>query len=237
MPLFQKNKLRDAGIIIFVTIAAAIILKTYFIGAVCVPTLSMEPTLLPGDYVLINKTIHGIKPKLASFPFFRFPAIKNIERGDVLLFELPQINNVVSETPFYFLKRCIGLPGDTITVMNFGQIVVPGRGDVIYLNRKNYDEWAQLIEKEGHRIEKIMDEIFIDGILIKSYTIEQNYLFVLGDNIQHSYDSRHWGFLNKDNVVGKAMMIYWSVSSQEYVKKFPEYFHSIRWDRVGSFIR
>ncbi|MDI6766330.1 MAG: signal peptidase I [Bacteroidota bacterium] len=235
MSLFKKKILRDGGIIIFVTIAAAIILKTYIIGAVCVPTSSMEPTLLIGDHVFINKMIHGVEPILASFPLIRFPINKNIERGDVLLFELPQINSVVSETPLYFLKRCIGLPGDTIIVTK-DEVFVNNK-KINFPYKQNYDEWAPLIEKEGHRIEKIMDEIYIDGIPAKSYTIEKDYLFVLGDNIQHSYDSRHWGFLNQDKIVGKAIMIYWSISQKEYVQKFSEYFHSVRWDRVGSFIR
>ncbi len=227
MTLFQKKTFRDAGIIFFVTIASAIILKTYFIGAVCVPTFSMEPTLLPGDYVFINKMIHG--RKLASFPFFRFPAIKNIERGDVLLFELPQINPVVTETPSYFLKRCIGLPGDTITVI----------ANEVFVNNKkiNFPSWLSKSVSMDFGPIVVPRNGFIDDVPAKYYLITEDYLFVIGDNVQHSYDSRYWGFLNQENVVGKAMMIYWSVSPQRYDQDISENFNSIRWDRIGSFIR
>jgi signal peptidase I len=67
----------------------------------------------------------------------------------------------------------------------------------------------------------------IDGKVSKEYAIERNYLFVLGDNRSHSYDSRQWGFLPEENVVGKAMMVYWSVNPEG----------GIRWDRLGTFVK
>jgi signal peptidase I len=79
-------------------------------------------------------------------------------------------------------------------------------------------------------------EIIIDNKPVSSYTIEKNYLFVLGDNLNHSYDSRYWGFLPEENIIGKAMMVYWSRSQLKPSRGFSGFLSSIRWNRIGRFV-
>jgi signal peptidase I len=120
---------------------------------------------------------------------------------------------------------------------NYGPVVVPKSGDVVALNSATYPIWEKLIHEEGHRVEYTDDEISLDGKHADTYTIQRNYLFVLGDNFYNSNDSRFWGFLPEENVIGKAEFIYWSVDIPPNQRGFKGLLSSIRWNRVGSFIR
>lgn len=233
--------------IVAVTLLAGLTLKTFVIDAFCVPSRSMEPTLLAGDYVFVNKLIYGARvPRLFHFlQFNRFPGLKQIERGDVIFFEFPD----PSSGRAYFVKRCIALAGDTIEFRNNHiyinctevnvytqsdsgwngdeKFIIPRKGDVVSLTPVSYRRWAGLIRNEGHRIECSGSDVLVDGAVVTRYGVEKNYLFVLGDNIDHSYDSRAWGFLPEDNVEGKAMMIYLSRDISQ---------SAIRWNRIGKFV-
>ncbi|MBI1806544.1 MAG: signal peptidase I [Ignavibacteria bacterium] len=239
--------------IVVATLLASLLLKGFVVDAVYVPSPSMEGTLLTGDYLLVNKLVYGARsPKhlpftQAEFPSIQFPKLKSITRGDVVVFELPVVDpDHYSDQPVYFVKRCVAVAGDTISMQNgklflnraysmdagghdrdFGPIVVPKRGDTMTLTQENFIQWQELISREGHTIKRLPSVILVDGKPTTSYTVTRNYLFVLGDNREHSYDSRHWGFLPEENVIGKAMLVYWSESQAG----------GIRWERIGSFIR
>lgn len=98
---------------------------------------------------------------------------------------------------------------------------------MIDLTRAHFSQWEELIRREGHVVERSAAGFLIDGQQARSYTVEQDYLFVLGDNRNHSYDSRYWGFLPEGNVVGKATLVYWSASQVE----------GIRWGRIGTLVQ
>jgi signal peptidase I len=254
-----KMRVKDYAWVLVVTVLVAVILKSFVLDAIHVPSHSMEMTLLDGDFVLVNKLIYGTKlPQQipltsAKIPFFQLPALRSIEHGDVLVFELPTTNGKVSNRkPIYFVKRCVGISGDKVSIRNgslfindtettgiiqqsvsshssedqFGPIVVPRKGDNIALTRENISVWDDLISHEGHRVEQTASSILIDGQIVSHYIIEKNYLFVLGDNRDHSYDSRSWGFLPEDNVIGSAMMVYWSADPRG----------DIRWNRIGKLV-
>jgi signal peptidase I len=261
------NIVKEYLSIILLAVGVAFLTKVFVLDAVYVPSGSMEGTLLRGDYVLVNKLLYGATtpkhlPLLQSgLPFIQFPGLRSVRRGDVIVFEFPEERaDKELSLPRYFVKRCVGLPGDEIslqrgnivvngTMLNipntnnitrgdFEQVRVPKKGDVVELSRQNYSMWKSLIQQEGHTTEIHGDgEIFIDGAAASNYTIAKNYLFVLGDNLDHSFDSRAWGFLPEENVVGNAMMVYWSANPSRAHDESENFFSAIRWDRLGNFVR
>ncbi|HYM19406.1 MAG TPA: signal peptidase I [Candidatus Kapabacteria bacterium] len=128
---------------------------------------------------------------------------------------------------------------------NYGPVRVPKKGDVIALDSKNIDAWSVIIEREGHKVYCANDgSITIDGTPATHYTIQRDYLWMMGDNRDDSADSRYWGFAPVDNVVGNALFIYWSwynppnmegkdprMEADGYDPEEPQTFH-IRWSRL-----
>jgi signal peptidase I len=245
--------------VFLVTVALACILKLFVIDAVVIPSPSMEQTLLPGDFVFINKLVYGTPDNSAPDSSFslssllKVPALRPLRRGDIVAFELPkEAEQPVTAGHGTFVKRCVAVGGDEvriaggyvsvngITVQGIPDTSVPDRplfrvprkGDTIPLGRP-IDPWCELIIRyERHHVESDSSGVRIDGVRAGSYTVQGDYCFVLGDNICHSYDSRRWGLLPVCRITGAAMMVYWSVDSR--AGSFPA---SIRWGRIGNFIR
>jgi len=121
---------------------------------------------------------------------------------------------------------------------NYGPIIVPYKGMEIELNSGNIKQWKIIIEREGHNVEvQPAGEILIDGLEAKKYIIEKDYVFVMGDNRNNSLDSRFWGFVPVENIIGRAVFIYWSWDSNIPIFNLPEKIKSIRWERIGKRIR
>ncbi len=158
----------------------ALFIRTFIVQAYKIPSGSMIPTLVVGDHILVNKFIYGIK-----IPYLRKTIIpvSKPKRGDVIVFSFPL------DPSKDFIKRVIGLPGDTIEII----------GKKVYINGKLY--------KDEHA--------YYDGgkVLVERFgpvKVPEWGLFVMGDNRNHSYDSRFWGFVPLSYVKGKAMIVYWS---------------------------
>lgn len=189
-PEKPKSKLRDfvESVLIAFVIAAFII--SFVVQAFKIPSGSMIPTLLIGDHLFVNKFIYGIK-----IPFFRKTIIPITEptRGDVIVFIFPQ------DRSKDFIKRVIGLPGDTIEMKN----------KKIYINNQAYDD------PHG---------VYTDPVILPAEAsprdnfgpliVPEDSYFVMGDNRDHSLDSRFWGYVQKKDVLGKAFIIYWSWDSE-----------------------
>ncbi len=193
-----KKRIGDYAGVILAAIIGALVLKLFVIGAIRVPSESMETTLLPGDCVLINKLAYG-----AGW----LPALREMQRGDVIVFRFPDDR----ADPVYFVKRCAALGGDMIEIRE-GRCLVNDR-PVAYVSSSNGNEQFGPIKVPSH------------------------YLFVLGDNPNKSYDSREWGFLPAEDVVGSAMMIYWSAPDRAASENLIARVASTRWDRLGTIIR
>ncbi len=93
---------------------------------------------------------------------------------------------------------------------NYGPIRIPGKGDVVPLNPATYPLYSALIADEGHEVSLQGRTVFIDGTPVQNYTVQSNYYFAMGDNRDNSLDSRFWGFLPDKDIVGQALMVYWS---------------------------
>ncbi|MCK9432851.1 MAG: signal peptidase I [Candidatus Omnitrophota bacterium] len=178
----KKSVIRDWAESILVAFILAMVIRTFIVQAFKIPTGSMRMTLIEGDLILVNKFVYGAK---IPFTGFRLPEFHQPKRGDVVVFIYPE------DRDKDFIKRMIGLPGDTVEIKG-GSIFVndkPLEGDIF--NRTYYYNQGPL----GGTGEKVV--------------VPQDSYFVLGDNSATSKDSRYWGFVPKKNLLGQAMVIYW----------------------------
>ena len=128
-------------------------------------------------------------------------------------------------------------PGECFNREYYGPVVVPRTGEVDSLNLENIVMWQSLIRHEGHNVSIGQNRsIMIDGKPASTYTVEENYVFVVGDNRDNSLDSRYWGFVPERKIVGEAMMIYWSWDQEHSLWPITEKLASIRWNRIGRLV-
>ena len=164
---------------IVIVILLTLFIRTFIVQAFYIPSASMAPSLLPGDCILINKFIYGIRIPYINIKMFPY---KKPKRGDVIVFIYPK------DPSNDFIKRVIGIPGETVQII----------GGKVYIDNKLIpDSW-------GH-IGKIKPPSFVT--LVENYgpvAVPDNSLFVMGDNRNNSEDSRFWGTLPLKDVLGKA---------------------------------
>ena len=171
----------------------------------------------PGDTIeIINKTVHRNGLIVTNPPTMKFQSFEIRPRGQPNLKIFP--------------------PGSGFNEDNWGPVVVPKKGMIIPMTFDTRDWWYVFIKREGHTVE-FRDSVYIDGRCAESYTVERDYLFVMGDNRDNSLDSRFWGFVPVDHVVGKAMFVYWSVDQRGTTGNITEILSSLRWNRVGTIIK
>lgn len=333
--------------IVFAVVAATLI-RWAFMQAFTIPTPSMEKSLLVGDFLFVSMVNYGPRtPKtplqipfthqkiwftdipsystLIQLPQFRLPGLQKIKNNDVVVFNYPEETEYPTDLKTNYIKRCIGIAGDTIQIKdlkvfingqyapdpphtqysyiiecesglndnffdkyklyqpmggperylvhtepstaeeikalpyiksislwkqnigepeprvipqsskfnwnrdNFGPLYIPKKGDVMDMNEKNVILYEKYIQRyEGHdNVKTENGKLYIDGAEVQKYTFTQNYYFMMGDNRHNSEDSRYWGFVPEDHVVGKALMIWMSYDKEH---------HSIRWNRLFNLI-
>jgi signal peptidase I len=121
---------------------------------------------------------------------------------------------------------------------NYGPIRIPRKGDVIRLDATTFPLYSSLVADEGHEVSLQGREVFIDGAPVQQYTVKENYYFAMGDNRDNSLDSRFWGFLPEKDLVGQALMVYWSWDPDLSLLTEPvEKLASIRWSRPGQAVQ
>jgi signal peptidase I len=203
-----KAKVQEFIEAIIIAILIAVVIRALVVQAYKIPSRSMVPTLLIGDHLLVNKFIYGIK-----IPVIRttLVSVSNPERGDIIVFIYP------NDRSKDYIKRVIGVAGDKIEIRNKN----------IFINDKLY--------KDNFGI--YSDSIVYPAMVqprdnFGPVVVPKNCLFVMGDNRDESADSRFWGFVNLQDVEGKALLIYWSWNSEEdnLLKK-------VRWERIGSLLK
>lgn len=260
-----------------------IMLRVFVFGSYKIPTNSMEPSIVPGDYILVNKlayearlfdlfdAVEGKKVKIR-----RVPGYSHIQHNDVVVFHIPHPNRwekIEMNMSKYFIKRCIGISGDTLRIVNgiytvnsdeekrlgnyteqlilshktkemlpdgvyntfpwdstfnwnirnLGPIYIPKKGDRIILDRANVLLYRKIIEWEkGYSLPFENNTLQDNGKPLLNFTFSHNYYFMGGDKVENSQDSRYWGLLPDDLIVGKAWLVWKSVDT--YSDRF-------RWER------
>ncbi len=191
---FRKSTAREYFESIVVAVILALFIRTFVVQAFKIPTGSMEPNLLVGDHLLVNKFVFA--PTLAGAERALLP-MRPIVRGDVVVFKFPE------DPERDFIKRIIGLPGETIEV----------RGTQVLVNG------AAIAQPYAHFLLPHDPAAPLnDGDPRDRYgpvTVPAGHYFAMGDNRDNSQDSRYWGFLPGDYVKGRALMIYWSFASPD----------------------
>lgn len=119
---------------------------------------------------------------------------------------------------------------------NYGPIRIPKTGDIINLTIDNFKEWDIFIQREGHKTEFDGRNIYVDGEKVSDYKVERDYCFGMGDNRNNSEDSRYWGFVPVENVVGTPIVVYWSWDTGLSLAKLMDKFATVRWSRIGTLI-
>ena len=337
----------------------AFILRLFFFEAYMIPTSSMEKTLLVGDYLFVSKANYGARLPMTplSFPFahhtmpftrstksyseairlpyMRLPGFQKIKRNDIIVFNYPMEEFRPVDKRDNYIKRCVGLPGDTLEISNrtlfvnqknayepenlqyeyfvrtngnpvnqnslaklqitegglrvqsgdlyaymltnenaekiksfenvlkvepiyrdkgifdphtptfpnykdvypwnidnFGPLVVPQKGDTIKLTMKNIPIYRRIINiYEDNSLSVSGEDIYINDKKTNEYIVKMDYYFMMGDNRHNSADSRFWGFVPQDHIIGKAWLIWLSLEdSNEF------FWNRIRWNRIFKFI-
>jgi signal peptidase I len=230
---FRKSTAREYFESIVIAVILALFIRTFVVQAFKIPTGSMENNLLIGDHLLVNKFVFG--PTATRLERAILP-MGTIRRGDVIVFKYPE------EPDRDYIKRVIGLPGETLEL----------KAKKIYINGKSLDEpYVHFLEPPSTETD-IHEVTSID--VRERYgpvTVPPNQYFVMGDNRDNSQDSRYWGFLQRDYVKGKALLIYWSYESERedyetegagatlrgLASVFAHFFTRTRWDRMLHQIR
>ena len=229
---------------LFWALIIAGIIRTFAIEPFKIPSGSMKPNLLVGDFLFVSKWDYGYSRY--SFPF-GLPPFKgkifesNPERGDIIVFKLPGQENI------NYVKRLVGLPGETIKVVN-GKIYLKTQNstdfevldqveDGFFYDDQYGKEIQQLIENE-YRILNITNDGPLDNT--PEYKIPKDKFFFMGDNRDNSSDSRILsgvGFVPKVNIVGKVWFIWFSVDTDFSLSKFWNLPFHIRYDRLFNVIK
>lgn len=199
----EKSKLREYAESILWAIVLAALIRTCVIQSFKIPSGSMEDTLLIGDCLLVNKFAYGIT---VPFTDLRLPGVRDPRRGEVAVFRYPE------DRSKDFIKRVIGLPGDTIEV----------RDKRVYVNGTPYQHPHEM-HKEASTLPRELNQRDNFGPV----RVPANAYFMMGDNRDRSYDSRFWGVVGKGDLVGPALIKYWSWDQENW---------RVRWQRVGRLI-
>jgi signal peptidase I len=215
--LEQRSWVREYVEPLVIAVFLALVIRTFIIQAYKIPSGSMEPTLLIGDHILVNKMIYGLRMP-DSLLYLHVPGIpygqylfhfEPVHRGDVVVFVFPP-NPTVD-----FIKRVIAVEGDTVEV----------KGGEVYLNGQ------KVPDPHAHYEVPLADHT---GMTPRDnfgpVKVPPHNVFVMGDNRDRSYDSRFWGFVNIDRVEGRAVIIYWSWDNDS------SSFLGVRWNRFGKLV-
>jgi signal peptidase I len=216
MAEFKKSILREYFESLVIAVVLALFIRTFVVQAFKIPTGSMEQNLLIGDHLLVNKLVFG--PSVSPIERTVLP-MKDIKRRDVIVFKFPE------DPERDFIKRVIGLPGETVELRN----------KRVFINGKQLVEpYAYYLEDPPPLPQEMDVSSEVQGgdprVQYGPVTVPSGQYFVMGDNRDNSQDSRYWGFLPRENVKGRALVIYWSYDSEAGLS-------GPRWNRILRQVR
>jgi len=210
---------------LFSVFLVVFVLRTFFLGNFLIPTASMTPTLPVGDFIFVDKTAYGIRAPFTNNVMINVGVPK---RGDITVFHYP-VNPKVD-----FVKRVIGLPGDKISYQN-KRLMINGKS-LEYTNChgsvNHYNNSAELTGKDTvctENLNGVMHQVdWIDSVYAQDFEniiVPEGSYFVMGDNRDNSEDSRYWGFVPEQDLVGKARLVWFSWDSIS---------NEVRWNEIGK---
>jgi signal peptidase I len=207
-PYKKKSTIREYAESIAIAILLALLIRAFVVQAFKIPSGSMKPTLQIGDHILVNKFIYGVKLRLpfTSLNYTLIP-IRQPQRDDVIVFIYPV------DPKKDFIKRVIGLPGDTVQVTD----------KKVFINNQPFEDIHGF-----HSDQNVIPYYEQPRDSLGPIKVPANKLFVMGDNRDESYDSRYWGFVDQKAIIGQAFIIYWSWDRLNF---------GVRWNRLGSLIK
>jgi len=208
---YRKSTAREYFESICVAVILALFVRTFVVQAFKIPTGSMEPNLLIGDHLLVNK--FNFAPTLGGVEQTLLP-IDPIKRGDIIVFKYPE------EPERDFIKRTIGLPGETLELKN----------KKVFINGTMLDEpYVHYLFPPGEEGQDAPSDFDV-RVTYGPVTVPAGHYFMMGDNRDNSQDSRYWGFLPREYVKGKALFVYFSFGDEQ--GGLSNLFTSIRWNRI-----
>ncbi|MBN2225306.1 MAG: signal peptidase I [Deltaproteobacteria bacterium] len=210
----RKSRVREFTESLVLALMMAFIVMTFIVQSFEIPSGSMIPTLLLGDRILVNKFIFGTR---VPFTGIKLLPLREPARGEIIVFLPPRDFESPLGRGFHLIKRVIGLPGDTIEIVdkrlyvNGAQFPVP---NAHWDDPAVIDRWTSVRDNFGPIV------------------VPPDFYFMMGDNRDNSYDSRFWGFVPEEDLTGKPIMIYWSwdITSTSVLGRV----RSIRWERIGD---
>lgn len=274
--------------LLFMIVVLTIIMKVFLFASFKIPTPSMEPAIMAGDHIIVNKLIVGPRIyenlgflKGKSTKMRRLSGLGKIKRNDVLVFDFPYKtpDKISQGGNLFYVKRCVAIPGDTFyiengiykikgikenvgcikrqkelsekddasftdeirytfpmdtthfrwTIKKFGPLYVPAKGDHIRIDTFSIILYKNLIEYEtGKNIFVKNGIIHLEDTAIQSYQFQQDYYFMTGDFIFDSVDSRYWGLLPDDLIIGKATIIWKSTDTHTGKYRWERFFKHIK---------
>jgi signal peptidase I len=176
---------------IIIALIIALFIRTFIVQAFKIPSGSMMDTLFAGDYLFVNKFVYGTR---IPFTGHKMLVLRSPRHGDIIVFKYPV------DPSRNFIKRCIGLPGDTIEVKN----------KKVYVNGQlSVEPYAVYKDPSIYIKSDFLPQEFSRRDNFGPVTVPADAYFMMGDNRDNSYDSRFWGFVPDKNIAGKALFLYW----------------------------
>lgn len=218
-----KSALREYFESLLVAVVLALFVRTFVVQAFRIPTGSMEPSLLVGDHLLVDKQVFS--PSAGALEAALLGK-RRIVRGDVAVFKFPE------DPGKDFVKRVIGLPGERVEI----------RAKAVWVDGRKLDEpWVHFMAPP---LSPHDPEYTLRGEHLRDdwgpATVPAGQLLVLGDNRDNSRDSRYWGFLREDQVKGRALVVYWSAAARKGADGeggVRGFYSRVRWERLLHVIR
>jgi signal peptidase I len=217
-----KSGMREWLESMVVIVLLAVVIRSFIIAPFKIPSSSMVPTFEVGDYLFVSKFNYGFRVPFTDLQFFPSPA----ERGDVVVFDYPD------DRSKDYIKRIVGVPGDVIVYKDNALSVNGVKMPLKEVGVHSYFMGNNAVDVSGLFTEDLLgvkhsvlrkDFTIRDG----EWTVPEGKYFALGDNRNNSRDSRFWGFIPQEYLVGKGVVIWWSWNSGT---------SDVRWDRLGTLV-